>query len=432
MDCQQIREYLSAYLDGELESSRLGQIKAHLEECAACRRHWEELQASMKLLRALPEVSPPEFFREQLLQRLPGRRFTPWYARFRPAWLRFAAAAVILVAVLSLARLGSVQIIPRVMWPWQKGGDNASLVGQVDRERDDGISSDLLKSSGKETGFPPGGEERRVQAAPAGSASPAKTVAVKKLPQTAGGNYPGQEQQAGGAVKDEQRGERPVPAREPAPGLFVLNSPPALSGEKEQRAAGTSRSGANGKLRKEDGGGDAPGALPPGPMLAPGISLPGDDISSGVKAVKKIMLVLEVKDINEAGGRILELGQKYNAPVEAGEQSEFAFIISGEVWPGFFKELGAIGRVREYRVDTRDITPEYENLEEKLGLLKERERELLALNREADPAELVQVQEEIKKVTEQLDALSGSARKITVRIVLCTNSSCQQDQLQVK
>ncbi|HVU52992.1 MAG TPA: zf-HC2 domain-containing protein, partial [Polyangia bacterium] len=53
-------ERLSAFVDGDLPASELGQLRQHLEGCAACARRAEELGALARAARALdvPEAPP--------------------------------------------------------------------------------------------------------------------------------------------------------------------------------------------------------------------------------------------------------------------------------------------------------------------------------------------------------------------------------------
>jgi predicted anti-sigma-YlaC factor YlaD len=71
-----VKEWLNAYLDGELKGSRLHQVEEHLAECKACLAELESLQGLSVMLH---EVSAPEFisnerFVSQVNLRLPQRR----------------------------------------------------------------------------------------------------------------------------------------------------------------------------------------------------------------------------------------------------------------------------------------------------------------------------------------------------------------------
>lgn len=59
--CDNVRDQLSAYLDGELAENERREVHAHLDGCAACREELAELRSMIDTLRALPRVpAPPE------------------------------------------------------------------------------------------------------------------------------------------------------------------------------------------------------------------------------------------------------------------------------------------------------------------------------------------------------------------------------------
>ncbi|MDD4587815.1 MAG: DUF4349 domain-containing protein [Heliobacteriaceae bacterium] len=73
MNCQQVRESLSPYLDGELAGGEARGITRHLEGCTTCRMEWAGLQATVQAVTGLEEVDPPPGFYQQLMARLDGQ-----------------------------------------------------------------------------------------------------------------------------------------------------------------------------------------------------------------------------------------------------------------------------------------------------------------------------------------------------------------------
>ena len=72
-------DLLGAYLDGELHGGQLRRVKAHLEECQACREEYQSLQALSRTLRAAPapDFPVPERFAADVALRLPRVRVKP-------------------------------------------------------------------------------------------------------------------------------------------------------------------------------------------------------------------------------------------------------------------------------------------------------------------------------------------------------------------
>ncbi len=420
MRCQQIQELLSAYLDGEVEPSQQSQIKVHLETCPACRGQWEDLVASVALLRGLPEVSPPAFFREQLRLKLESRSFSAPRRRSWFGWPRFIAAAAVLMVALSVTTLWSGYIHPQDFLPWKNDRDSAQSITVAGRspEKEGSIVSPGLRQ-----------ESLKLEAR-----------ASREKDGRGDGDVGRQEVNAGGnsLLREDTGKEAPsVTPPRAAPRLMAFSSPEMPSGEGDKSVPGTSRSGSNGELRVMAGSQNALPA-PEGKMVqASDADLPGTD----VKTVKEFILILEVPDISKARKDVLHLVQKYNGltgpeePEVVGQssvQSTVMIIIPDEFWSKFQEDLKSLGQVKEPQTRSRDITLEYNGLVKNLALLKEKEKELQSSTTGSDLQELQRVQGEINKTMGQLHALSEAARKTAVELVLCTNSSCQQDQLQVK
>ncbi|MCG8402172.1 MAG: zf-HC2 domain-containing protein [Firmicutes bacterium] len=102
MQCHDISETLSAYIDGMLDSSYASRVEEHMESCAQCRMEYDDLCAVVGLIRELPEVAPPPGFGESLRQRLRAAEpesKTPTAGFFKGRWLGMLAAAVVFLTV---------------------------------------------------------------------------------------------------------------------------------------------------------------------------------------------------------------------------------------------------------------------------------------------------------------------------------------------
>ncbi len=98
MKCPEVRDHLSAWLDGELTPEVGGLIDRHLESCVACSRELAQLEALDTALEALPLSAPPGL-PEKVQARLkrPRRRW----------WQSMALAASLVLGIVlggSLAR----------------------------------------------------------------------------------------------------------------------------------------------------------------------------------------------------------------------------------------------------------------------------------------------------------------------------------------
>jgi hypothetical protein len=57
--CRDVRADLSAHLEGDLVPGSAGEVRRHLESCAACRSELELLRLTVGALRRLPDLPPP-------------------------------------------------------------------------------------------------------------------------------------------------------------------------------------------------------------------------------------------------------------------------------------------------------------------------------------------------------------------------------------
>ena len=94
MSCAYIEHDLDAYVDRELDPQTTARLRAHLDECDACRLRVEERETLGRLVRATPyHVAPPQLRARVAIHA--GRRLS------LPSLSMWAAAAVLVVSVAS-------------------------------------------------------------------------------------------------------------------------------------------------------------------------------------------------------------------------------------------------------------------------------------------------------------------------------------------
>lgn len=100
MNCEQVRENLAAFIDGELDESQVAEVQAHLEGCAGCR---EELEALRLTARALGEFLEPRAMKESVAEGVLAQLASEHHKRRVPFMTRagwFVSGAVAAVVVL--------------------------------------------------------------------------------------------------------------------------------------------------------------------------------------------------------------------------------------------------------------------------------------------------------------------------------------------
>lgn len=110
MDCRDIREKLSAYMDGELEGALMKAVADHVEACEACRDEVRRMEAAWDLLDGVTVPEPSRALKDRILQNAAGPSRTgagaSLWSAFRRWPMTLAAAAAVLFGVLFGSLLG--------------------------------------------------------------------------------------------------------------------------------------------------------------------------------------------------------------------------------------------------------------------------------------------------------------------------------------
>ncbi len=72
LDCGEVREASSDFIDGDLSPGESSRIRSHLERCGPCTAFVETLRATIDLLRATSASEAPAGFRERVRERIRG------------------------------------------------------------------------------------------------------------------------------------------------------------------------------------------------------------------------------------------------------------------------------------------------------------------------------------------------------------------------
>jgi hypothetical protein len=118
MTCEEARDRLDDYLDGELGEAGLHEVELHLAGCAACAAEERRLRALLAGAAALPrEMSPPRDLWPGIAERIAAARPRPARPVVRRVWswspaLLAAAAAVVVAMGATLARVWPPTAVP--------------------------------------------------------------------------------------------------------------------------------------------------------------------------------------------------------------------------------------------------------------------------------------------------------------------------------
>jgi len=349
MRCARIRKLMSRYLDGELRTSEKFFVSRHINNCPTCRHELDELQAAMKLLRGLPEMSAPPAFWTQLSKQLvlagrPKRRW-PGTAGFFPGGGLWPGAAVAAALILIIGFTSLWYGLAGQQW----GKDKTFRVAQTTPDEYGKISS---MESGQENAKATG-------AAPAAGKEQEKAIAEGR-----------QRQAKGPAAKEEheagQRQFADIP-QDPAPA-----SPATL-------------------MLGENAGAKQPAKI----VHRTRLDLEVDDRDRAYNLLSSM--------VRKRGGKI--------GADKVKETSRLEIKVPVSQMSEALKEIESAGKVSRREAQDLDVTEDYLNTQAHLGQLQQEKEKLLSLVKSSpasqegeDPieAELKSVQAEIEKTEKSL------------------------------
>lgn len=106
MECNNIKQKLSGYLEDALSQEERVQFEDHLKSCAGCRADLADLRKTVEHIKGLEEVEPPAWMSQKIMARVreEGRRKKGILQRlFYPLHLKLPLEAVAAVLVVGLA-----------------------------------------------------------------------------------------------------------------------------------------------------------------------------------------------------------------------------------------------------------------------------------------------------------------------------------------
>ena len=70
LDCDDVRDYSSAYIDNDLREDRRSAFQAHLSKCGPCQAFLNTLMSTIGALGRLPGVHSPSTMKQSILDRM--------------------------------------------------------------------------------------------------------------------------------------------------------------------------------------------------------------------------------------------------------------------------------------------------------------------------------------------------------------------------
>jgi hypothetical protein len=104
MQCNDIQEKLSAYIEGDISSEERMLIDKHLKSCEQCRETLAEMKKTTEYVRDLDDIEPPAWLTQKIMEKIrseAGKEKSIWQKLFYPLHIKLPveAAVAVLLAV---------------------------------------------------------------------------------------------------------------------------------------------------------------------------------------------------------------------------------------------------------------------------------------------------------------------------------------------
>lgn len=407
MRCHDIRENLSAYIDGMLEPSIASRVEEHLASCAECRVEYDELLAVVEMVRELPEVAPPPEFRAYLRQRVSGSASVASAAvnAAQPRTRKFFAGRW--VGVVAAAAVVFLTVGVTALWYDQKGGLPMSSQLAADLESNGGQVTGQAERAGE-----PGNDTSLKQ--PTKDQAPEISVNMRVLSEpepepesSAPESDPDRQQQSEYMALDTGAGSPAAesrdasPEQDPAAEKQTESVPPQPAEEEQMQFFITALSDEEKAARD---------AAPPG-------------MGGGKLQAVEYTVSLQVYEGQDAVQVITGAAGKYGGTVEPVNQKDrLVCKVPDYAVEQFIQEIALAGEITDRQSRQVDLLPGIQELESDISELMAREKELAKqLDEGADEAvedELAAVRQQLASLQGELAAISKSAMTATVEIKL--------------
>lgn len=366
MQCKDVREILSPYLDGFLEPEEQRKVERHLESCPACQAQYADLRHTVELLRELPEVTPPAGFRKQLREQLEALEqpvpVATGSARSKGRggwrnWMGMLAAAAVLVVALGISGL------------WQ--GSLANLTGPGE-----GLLARLFTGSGQSDKL---ALEEQVQAGQKGH--------LEKL-------------------VDRLALDGSAPALDVVPeSMDIATVPEGRGGDDYARVPADDDQTMIGITAVGTGEESMMGAANEPPEVG----------SSAKQLAREAHLTLIVSEPVQVAAEIADLGQMHNARVTASTREGNVVLelrVALDDFKPFWQQLQSYGKISDRIIKDHDLSRDIESAEVNIQQLLGQQKEL------SQPVELEQIKHDLLTQQRQLDELNEQAGTAVIKLKL--------------
>lgn len=390
MNCKEVQEKLSVYLDNELEASERARLEEHLADCPACQEELQDLQMIVEQLSSLDEMIPPLGFRTELFAKLEeglqkrevsSPMSKDFFARLKEKFAgakRYSglvpvAIALILLILISpvlldnLPRMGAMknEITADITAPESAGsaGFSSSLSAKSLNENNESISPERGKMNDELAYY----IDRQVQVTDSGTRNSTKLRSQPQIVPT--------------VDADQATGNGEIAAQNQA----TAPGPNALPADTADTVGTTETEILDRKIIKNAN-----------------LNLAVDDYDQALDEIRAKVHVLNGYIANESENTIDRLGTKRGSLQVRIPQPQFESFLEG---------MPALGEMKYKEIYSQDVTEEYIDITGRLKALRTKEERLLdILTKSGNLNEILAVENELANTRTQLESTEGRLR----------------------
>ncbi|WP_129597168.1 DUF4349 domain-containing protein [Anaerophilus nitritogenes] len=369
MNCTKIQEWISLYIDEQVDEVTKEEVKKHLIECEKCKAEYEMMLEAISLCKELPMIDLPEEFEESLHEKLVDVQKSKYKKSIKNMnWKAFTSiAAMLVIGITSMSLFNFTKDIPKE----EIASMNIDYSKQKQLDTEKNVENEEIPEKKSE-------ENKK-------DTKDLNTDVKKYLLQKNNDNP-----KDSVTSKDILEEESTNPTQEQLSKIDFYAASEETLPVKNYRMQQ-----ANQHIRYK------------GFMT---INISSHEL---IQIVQNIGGNLETsKDYN-----MEDIKTKMNfSPTE-----EMVVYIPKEKLSEFEKKARELGEVKKYFIENEDITRNYENILQEIKNLQNQKIKLKEeMNNHNDSEQIKKIQEEIKKVNENIDELKEEVKNLNEEIQFCT------------
>ncbi|MEL7529853.1 MAG: DUF4349 domain-containing protein [Bacteroidota bacterium] len=148
------------------------------------------------------------------------------------------------------------------------------------------------------------------------------------------------------------------------------------------------------------------------------------------KIVKNATMRLIVSDVDTVRTQVSALAQTYGGYVQRGDLNQITLRIESQYLDAAMAKVESMGKVDSRSIRSQDVTEQYYDLDSRINSLeKTRDRYLALLEQAEGVGDILAVEKELERVTQELEALQGRYKLLADQVAYSTLTVYLQEKI---